>query len=163
VWSVALTDAFQGLWMLLAGLLYLAWLSTLVVGSLGLGGVTAILSEKGLLGLTGFWSFHVFLAFTIPWVFFATVHPQVVQRIYMPRDEGSLATMIRGFAVFGLLYTLLSTLIGLLARAGADARVLTYVDPAKRGSCHTNTTSYSQPGALSNSVHKHSGRGDKNS
>jgi SSS family solute:Na+ symporter len=63
VWSVALTDAFQGLWMLLAGLLYLAWLSTLVVRSLGLSRVTAILSEKGLLGLTGFWSFHVFLAF----------------------------------------------------------------------------------------------------
>jgi len=132
VWSVVLTDAFQGLWMLLAGLLYLAWLSTLVVGSLGLGGVTEILSEKGLLGLTGFWSSHVFLAFTIPWVFFAMVHPQVVQRIYMPRDEGSLATMIRGFAVFGLLYTLLSTLIGLLARAGAEAGVLPYVDLAKR-------------------------------
>ena len=132
VWSVALTDAFQGLWMLLAGLLYLAWLSTLVVGSLGLGGVTEILSERGLLGLTGFWSFHVFLAFTIPWVFFAMVHPQVVQRIYMPRDEGSLATMIRGFAVFGLLYTVLATLIGLLARAGAEAGVLPYVDPAKR-------------------------------
>ncbi|MFZ8794392.1 MAG: sodium:solute symporter family protein, partial [Acidilobaceae archaeon] len=132
VWSVVLTDAFQGLWMLLAGLLYLAWLSTLVVGSLGLGGVTEILSERGLLGLTGFWSFHVFLAFTIPWVFFAMVHPQVVQRIYMPRDEGSLATMIRGFAVFGLLYTVLATLIGLLARAGAEAGVLPYVDPAKR-------------------------------
>ncbi len=132
VWSVALTDAFQGLWMLVSGLLYATWLAIIVIGSLGFEKVTVILSEKGLLGLSSFWTFHVFLAYTIPWVFFAMVHPQVVQRLYMPRDESSLATMIRGFAIFGLLYTVLATAIGLLARAGAEAGILPYVEPAKR-------------------------------
>jgi len=132
VWSVALTDAFQGLWMLVAGLLYVAWLTITVVGGLGFKEVTEVLSERGLLGLTGFWTPYIFLAYTIPWVFFAMVHPQVVQRLYMPRDEGSLAAMIKGFAIFGLLYTVIATTAGLLARAGAEAGLLPFVDPARR-------------------------------
>lgn len=132
MWSVALTDAFQGLVMLVGALLYIAWLSSLVVGGIGLEGVTRKLSEAGLLGMSSFWSLHVFLAFTIPWVFFAIIHPQVVQRLYVPRDRGSLATMVKGFAVFGLLYTVIATMLGLLARAGAESGILPYVDPAKR-------------------------------
>jgi len=73
-----------------------------------------------------------FLAFTLPWIFFAVTNPQVVQRLYVPRDEGSLKGMIRWFAVFGLYYTVLVTLIGLLARAGAEAGVIQYVSPDEK-------------------------------
>jgi len=132
IWSVALTDAFQGLWMLFGALAFTAWLFSATIGSIGLEGVTGRLADLGLLGLSGFWSFHVFLAYTVPWVLFAAVHPQVVQRLYMPRDAGSLATMVRGFAVFGLIYTVIATSVGLLARAGAEAGILPYVDPSKR-------------------------------
>ena len=124
-WSVAVTDAFQGLWMLLSATLLLAWLYSMLAES-GIGFTEAgrILGEAGLTGLTGFWKPVVFIAFTLPWAFFAATNPQVVQRLFMPRDEQSLARMIRWFAVFGLYYTILVTLIGLLARAGAEAGVL---------------------------------------
>ena len=68
----------------------------------------------------------------MPWVFFAVTNPQVVQRLFVPRSESSLAGMIRWFAVFGLYYTVVVTLIGLLARAGAEAGVIRYVNPEDR-------------------------------
>ncbi|MCE4611225.1 MAG: sodium:solute symporter family protein [Desulfurococcales archaeon] len=125
IWSVAVTDAFQGLWMLAAATGLLAWLYLKLAGSgLGLGEATGILASEGLLGLEGYWPPAKFLAFTLPWIFFAVTNPQVVQRLYIPRDEASLARMVRWFAVFGLYYTVLVTLIGLLARAGVEAGLL---------------------------------------
>ncbi len=145
IWSVALTDAFQGLFMLLAGLLYTVWIALVVFSSGGSSSVTIILGEKGLLGLGGFWSFQVFLAYTIPWVFFAAVHPQVVQRIYMPRDERSLALMVRGFAIFGLLYTIIAVTVGLLARAGAEQGVLPFIDTARRDAVTPTLLAFMNP------------------
>ncbi|MEM0497386.1 MAG: hypothetical protein QXR22_04220, partial [Acidilobaceae archaeon] len=132
IWSVALTDALQGLIMLICGILYIAWIILLTHNTIGFTGVTSILSEKGILGLSSFWSIHVFLAYTIPWILFAMIHPQVVQRIYMPRDKGSLANMIRGFALFGFLYTMIAVTIGLLARALAESHVIPWIDPKSR-------------------------------
>jgi len=58
-------------------------------------------------------------------------NPQVVQRLYMPEDEKALKNMVRWFSVFGLYYTVLVVLIGLLARAGYEAGVLNiHVDPS---------------------------------
>ena len=133
MWSVALTDALQGLWMLAAATGLLLWLYATLSGSgLGLGEAASILDEAGLTGLDPYWPLAKFLAFTVPWVFFAVTNPQVVQRLFVPRSESSLAGMIRWFAVFGLYYTVVVTLIGLLARAGAETGIIRYVDPEDR-------------------------------
>lgn len=117
IWSVALTDAFQGLVMLTAGLAYFLWVALAVHNSVGLSSAIEDLGSKGLLGISVFWSPQTFVAFTLPWAFFAMIHPQVVQRIFMPKDKAAMKKMIMGFAAFGLLYTLLSVSIGMLARA----------------------------------------------
>lgn len=133
MWSVALTDVLQGLWMLGAATGLLAWLYLTLRGSgLGLGDASEILDNAGLTGLEPYWPLARFLAFTVPWVFFAVTNPQVVQRLYVPRSEASLSGMVRWFAVFGLYYTVIVTLVGLLARAGAEAGVLDYVAPEDR-------------------------------
>jgi SSS family solute:Na+ symporter len=125
IWSVAATDAFQGLWMLASATLLALWLAyTLASGGVGLGYALSILASEGLLGPAGFWTLPVFLAFTVPWVFFAVTNPQVVQRLFMPRDEASLRRMIGYFAVFGLYYTLLVVAIGFMARVASEAGVL---------------------------------------
>ena len=119
IWSVASTDAYQGLWMILSAIVFLLWLLFLLLPSKGLnlGSATKLLGEQGLLGITGFWTPTVFLAFTLPWLFFAVTNPQVVQRLYMPRDERALKSMVRYFIVFGLAYTVIVTLVGLFTRA----------------------------------------------
>ncbi len=125
MWSVAVTDALQGLWMLLSGALLLAWLAGLLNNAgLGLGEVGEALEQAGLSGPGAFWTPGVFLAFTLPWMWFALTNPQVVQRLYVPRDEASFRRMVLLFAGFGIAYTLMVTLIGLLARAGVEAEVL---------------------------------------
>ncbi|MCE4602377.1 MAG: sodium:solute symporter family protein, partial [Desulfurococcales archaeon] len=132
IWSVAATDALQGLWMLTAGTMLLVWL-VLELRSSGLGVASAfeVLEEAGLTGPGGFWSINIFLAFTIPWMFFAVTNPQVVQRLFMPKDENSLKNMIRWFGVFGLYYTVLVVIIGLLARAAYESGALGIgVDPS---------------------------------
>ncbi len=125
MWSVAVTDALQGLWMLFSALLFLGWLLNytsshgLVLSNLG-----TILEKHGINGLGEFWSAPTFLAFTVPWFFFAVTNPQVVQRLFVPKDEKSLSSMIKYFALFGIFYTVLVTLIGLIARAGTEEGVL---------------------------------------
>ncbi len=126
IWSVASTDTYQGLWMIIASTGFLGWLLLFMFSNnLTLGNAFALLGREGLLGLKGgFWSFNVFLAFTLPWMFFAVTNPQVVQRLYMPRDEKALRAMIVYFSVFGLLYTVLVTMIGLLARSLSIAGII---------------------------------------
>ncbi len=123
VWSVAVTDALQGAWMITAALLLLGWVYWKLSTGLGVGlhDITHELESKGLLDVApnkGFWKLPVFISFTLPWLFFALTNPQVVQRLYMPRNEKSLKGMIVWFGVFGLVYTLVVVAIGLLARAG---------------------------------------------
>ncbi|MCX8195946.1 MAG: sodium:solute symporter family protein [Acidilobaceae archaeon] len=132
IWSVALTDAFQGLFMLLAGSLYLGWIFMLVHQNMGLSAATEVLAQKGLLNMSSFWTPHVFLSFTLPWMLFAMIHPQVVQRIFMPKDKEGLALMLRGFMLFGLIYTIIAVTVGLLARAAAEGGLVPFVDPRRR-------------------------------
>jgi SSS family solute:Na+ symporter len=61
------------------------------------------------------WPWPMFLGMTLPWVFFAVTNPQVVQRLYSPRDVAGIRRMILGFAVFGLVYTVLCVFLGLSA------------------------------------------------
>jgi SSS family solute:Na+ symporter len=74
-----------------------------------------------------FWTPARFINFTLPWFFFALTNPQVMQRLFIPRDEASLKRMILFFGLFGLLYTLIVTLIGFTARFGADAGAFPFV------------------------------------
>ena len=122
IWSVASTDAFQGLWMLIAALSFITWIVLYVtqLHHVPLPKLLEVLSEKMLLGLHPPWSLTVFLAYTIPWIFFAVTNPQVVQRIYMPRDDRALRRMILLFAVFGLIYTVIVTLSGLIIRGASE-------------------------------------------
>jgi len=119
IWSVASTDAYQGLWMIVAALAFVIWIASylLPLNGIGLSEAFNILGKEGYLGITDFWTPSVFLAFTLPWIFFAVTNPQAVQRMYMPRDEKALKTMVEYFALFGLAYTVIVTIVGLLARA----------------------------------------------
>ncbi|MEB3859839.1 MAG: sodium:solute symporter family protein, partial [Desulfurococcales archaeon] len=125
IWSIAVTDAIQGAWMLSSAVILLLWL----LGVAYSGGVTlteamGYMGSEAFRGPGSFWSLPVFLAFTIPWLFFAVTNPQVLQRLFMPKDRRSLATMIKLYALFGIAYTVLVTLIGIVARAANEAGVL---------------------------------------
>lgn len=123
MWSIALTNFFQALWIIAAMLGYLAWVYLeLSRAGIGLSDVASIVSREDLMSLK-YWPLDKFLTYTLPWVFFAVTNPHVVQRLYTPRNEASLADMIRWFSVYGLLYTTIVTLIGLMARAGVEAGV----------------------------------------
>lgn len=122
MWSVATTDAYQGLWMLGAATLLVFLLLSQIIPSSGatLGQVLEALSEKGLLGITAFWSPQTFLAYTIPWIFFAVTNPQVVVRLYVHKDRNSFKKSVLLFSVFGFLYTIMVVYVGLLTRGLAE-------------------------------------------
>lgn len=125
IWSIAVTDAIQGIWMLAAALVLLAWLASVVYsGGVSLTDALNYMGSEGFRGPGEFWSLPVFLAFTVPWLFFAVTNPQVLQRLFMPRDRSSLASMIKLYALFGISYTILVTLIGIIARAANHAGLL---------------------------------------
>ncbi len=119
VWSVATTDAFQGVWMLGAATCLALWLSLCLAPSMGTDVGSALMrlanaSNGNLLSCR--WPPHVFLGYAIPWIFFALTNPQVVQRLYMPRDAAAYRRMVVLFAFFGILYTVLTTFIGMVFR-----------------------------------------------
>ncbi len=142
LWSVALTDAMQGLLMLLASTLLLTWL--LAVYWPHLGAAIKALGEKGLLAGSA-WPVTVFIAYTVPWIFFAITNPQVVQRLYMPRDKKAYRNMVLWFAVFGLFYTTLVTLIGLIARGYTLLGLLPNLAVPNRDAVTPNLLSYTDP------------------
>jgi SSS family solute:Na+ symporter len=63
-----------------------------------------------------FWRYDIFIAYTLPWFFFALTNPQVVQRIFIPKDIKSLKRMVILFGFYGLFYTVFVTFIGLQLR-----------------------------------------------
>jgi SSS family solute:Na+ symporter len=125
MWSVASTDLYQGILMLISGFIYIGWIYNYMTEiGIKLNDVINMLGEKGYLGITSFWTFTVFLSYTIPWIFFAITNPQVVVRLYIHRNESTYKKAVIFFSIFGLLYTLLSVSIGLLARALAVKEVV---------------------------------------
>ncbi|WP_434731267.1 sodium:solute symporter family protein [Thermogladius sp. KZ2Tp1] len=126
MWSVALTNLLQGSLMLFGGLAYLGWLLLFFTPSRGLtpGRLLEDLGSAGYLGLTGFWTPSVFLAYTIPWVFFAVSNPQVVAKLYLPRSGRAYRETVAYFFAYGLLYTLVVVAAGLAARGLAVEGVL---------------------------------------
>ncbi|RLI73301.1 sodium:solute symporter family protein [Archaeoglobales archaeon] len=105
--GVAWTDAIQGFLMLSAAILAVVWVSFKVDFS-------TISKLDGLLYVPNkIWTPKLFAALTIPWFFFALTNPQVFQRLFIPKDKTALRKMIIYFGLFGLIYTVLVTLLGL--------------------------------------------------
>ncbi len=116
--GVALTDALQGIFMLGMAVAAMVWTSQTFQG----------------FELSTFpnqlWTPRFFLNLTLPWAFFALTNPQVLQRVFLLKDPGDLKKMVILFAIFGILYTLLTTGIGFAARFGAETGQ--FVDPGSR-------------------------------
>jgi SSS family solute:Na+ symporter len=115
IWSIGWTDVFQGIIMLATGMIMVLWVyiwgfsnASFDLASLG--------SWLSVPGPNQFWSFVVFLNMTVPWFFFAVTNPQVVQRLFAPKDRKALNGMIVWFGVYGLVFTVLVTLLGLMLR-----------------------------------------------
>ncbi|MGC8996558.1 MAG: sodium:solute symporter family protein [Fervidicoccaceae archaeon] len=116
IWSVATTDLYNAFIMLIGGFLFFFSVLSVATGSNSLSEVLSILGERGFLGITQFWSFPVFLSYSLPWIFFAVTNPQVLSRLFIQKDERSYKISVTFFAFFGILYTILSVSIGFLAR-----------------------------------------------
>ncbi len=118
MWSIVYTDVFQGVWMIIASTLLLAWL---IHKSAMVSGISFAMQRLGEAGLfyvgKGFWTPIVFVSFTLPWIFFSVTNPQVVHRLYIPRREKDLKLMIVSFTIYGLIYTVMMFFIGVLSRA----------------------------------------------
>lgn len=119
--SVAWTDAIFGLFMLSMSILAALYAFQMLPSQ-----DFSILGEL-LYVPNSFWRYDVFISYTLPWFFFALTNPQVVQRIFIPKDRTSLRKMVILFGLFGLVYTVLVTFIGLqlrlLTEYGAFPRV----------------------------------------
>ncbi len=113
--SVAWTDCMQSVIMLVSSLLLLYY-----VMNYFMGGVSSffqiIQNDHTELLAANKMPYHRFLGLTVPWLFFALTNPQVAQRMFIPKDQKSLKTMIIGFSIFGLIYTLIVVHLGLAAR-----------------------------------------------
>ena len=108
--SVAWTDAFQAVAMIITSFVALIYIMFHFFGSpAGFAGTVAVESPE-LLKLS--WNPNLFIGLALPWAFFALTNPQVAQRMYVPDKVASLKRMIIYFAIFGFLYTVISTLFG---------------------------------------------------
>ncbi|MEG9194652.1 MAG: sodium:solute symporter family protein [Candidatus Methanoglobus sp.] len=114
--SVAWTDAVFGIFMLSMAL-------AAVISAFSMNPAPGDFSRLGelLYVPNSFWTPVTFISYTLPWFFFALTNPQVVQRIFVPKDEKSLRRMVVLFGLFGLIYTILVTLLGLQLRLLAEA------------------------------------------
>ena len=105
--GVALTDSIQGFLMISVSIIALVWVSSRVD-----------FSQASSLGQLMYvpntiWTPKFFLSLTIPWFFFALTNPQVFQRMFISKDLPALRKMIVYFGFFGVLYTVIVSLIGI--------------------------------------------------
>ncbi len=117
--AVAWTDSLQALIMITVSTLSLL---VVVYGAFGgFGGLFETLETKFPKWLTvpgpGFFNHKAFVALALPWFFFCLSNPQVSQRLFIPKSLGAMRTMVMGFLVFGFIYTFISIMWGLSARA----------------------------------------------
>jgi SSS family solute:Na+ symporter len=119
LWSVATTDAFQGIWMLGSSIAVAIWsiLFLLSASNIDYNMFVNILSNSSSGNLLSFiWSPQMFIGLTIPWIFFALTNPQVVQRLYIPKDRKAYMKMVKYFALYGFIYTVICVLLGMVFR-----------------------------------------------
>ncbi|KKM10392.1 pantothenate permease [Clostridiales bacterium PH28_bin88] len=117
--SVAWTDSLQALMMMVAAVTVL--LVVVYKGLGGFGGLFAAVQKDYAASLVvtpdkGFFKFSTFLGLSLPWFFFCISNPQVSQRLYTPKSLKHMRTMVIGFLIFGLIYTLVSVLWGFSAK-----------------------------------------------
>ncbi len=110
--GVAITDAIQGVFMMILAAAALFW-----TGSRYGGMVLSTFPNR-------IWTPAFFVNLTLPWSFFALTNPQVLQRIFILKRREDLSRMIVLFAVFGLIYTVVVTVVGFSARYGTEAGLL---------------------------------------
>lgn len=116
--GVAWSDAAQALVMVVTSTVLLFFLVHLLLGGWGVLFTTLEIEYPALLttpGPNAYFNFPKFLGLTLPWFFFALTNPQVSQRLFIPNSLRSARRMIWGFLIFGFLYTVISTLFGLMA------------------------------------------------
>jgi SSS family solute:Na+ symporter len=120
--GVAWTDALQGLIMLTAAVIVVIWVYFWGFGA-GLEFTSQVSSLGELLYVPNkIWTPLRFAALSVPWFFFALTNPQVLQRLFIPKDPGAIRRMVILFGTFGLIYTILVTFLGL------ELRVLTELE-----------------------------------
>lgn len=110
--GVAWTDAVQGVIMLTA-----AFVAIFYVFNMN----PSFFEDAPMLGEllvvpNRMWTPLKFISLTVPWFFFALTNPQVLQRTFIPRDGKALKRMVVYFGIFGLIYTVIVTLLGLLLK-----------------------------------------------
>lgn len=110
--GVAWTDAIQGVFMLTVAILAVIWTFN-YMGGFEIPKELAVVPNE-------FWTPLRFATLTIPWFFFALTNPQVFQRLFIPKDEKAIKRMVVLFGLFGLIYTVLVTFLGLDLRFGTE-------------------------------------------
>lgn len=112
--GVAWTDAVQGVFMLAMAVAAILWVHQSFANTDFFSEVTRL--GELLVVPNRIWTPTMFVSLTLPWFFFALTNPQVFQRLYIPKDRKSLKMMVVLFGFFGLLYTVIVTLIGIELR-----------------------------------------------
>ncbi|MEF8873620.1 MAG: sodium:solute symporter family protein, partial [Candidatus Thermoplasmatota archaeon] len=109
--SVSWTDAFQAIIMLGASIILVIFVFYHFFGSPGSFVTEMTTSHSQLLTLN--WDLSMFIGLTLPWAFFALTNPQVSQRMFVSDSVKSIKKMIIYFSIFALVYTVITTLLGL--------------------------------------------------
>ncbi|MDI9644048.1 MAG: sodium:solute symporter family protein [Candidatus Verstraetearchaeota archaeon] len=127
VWSVGWTDVYQGILMISAGVVVLAWV---VDWATKMPSFTFLSGEISRVP-NSYWTPQNFLNMTIPWFFFAITNPQVVQRLFAPKSKKAQKGMIIWFGFYGLFFTVLVCALGIMIRGATEAGgfpLITYRD-----------------------------------
>ncbi len=111
--SVSWTDAFQAMTMLFSAVILLLYIIYVFFGGAGNFFSAVQTDSPELLKMT--WDIRLFIGITFPWAFFALTNPQVSQRMFVSKNILSLKRMILYFALFGFIYTMITTLLGFSA------------------------------------------------
>lgn len=114
--GVAITDAIQGVFMLIVAIVALVWTNNEFQGFEFSRFPNAV------------WTPAFFINLTLPWMFFALTNPQVLQRLFILEKRSDLRKMIVLFAAFGLVFTLIVTAIGFAAQYGTMQSVLPVIE-----------------------------------
>lgn len=109
--SVSWTDSFQALIMISASVILVLFVFFHFFGSPSAFVTDISSNHPELLELN--WDFKMFIGLALPWAFFAITNPQVSQRMFVSDSSKSLKRMIIYFSIFGLIYTVITTLLGL--------------------------------------------------
>ncbi len=116
--SVTWTDSLQSLIMITVSIVILFYVIYQHLGGFREFFASLAVLEGNVLSVPGpgFFKFKNFLGLSLPWFFFSISNPQVSQRLFIPRDLKAMKTMIKGFLLFGFIYTLVSVFWGFSAR-----------------------------------------------